>query len=312
MHASLSTIFLTLLSGGGFGLMSLIVLANWLRLGGGLTVVETLVAGIIALALVSAGLISSTLHLANPKNAWRAFTRWRTSWLAREGVFAVAFYPFALLYLAATWIWNTPDNLLAHLAGAGALFFSVITVFSQGMIYAVLRTIRQWNTPLVPTNFLFLGAALGATTLAAVRLTTGGAAGTLVTVAVMLLFMAAVIKTIYYFWIAQPGGPTINTATGFTRATVRILDPGHTAGTFLTEEFGNTVPAQTAMLLKVTVYVLGFIVPAWFLYLALNGGPVFLGPAAALSAFVGIFVERWLFWAEAQHVVNLYHGRQQC
>lgn len=33
---------------------------------------------------------------------------------------------------------------------------------------------------------------------------------------------------------------------------------------------------------------------------------------ALTSAFVGIFIERWLFFAETRHVVNLYHGTQQC
>ena len=32
---------------------------------------------------------------------------------------------------------------------------------------------------------------------------------------------------------------------------------------------------------------------------------------AALSAYAGVFVERWLFFAEARHVVNLYHGFQR-
>ena len=312
MHASISTIFLTLFSGAGFGLMSLTILANWLRLDGGLSVMETLVAGVLALVFVTIGMISSTFHLANPKNAWRAFSRWRTSWLAREGVFAVAFYPFALLYLGAIWLWQDALNPVALIGGIGALLLSLATVFSQGMIYACLRTIRQWNTALIPTGFLFMGFALGATTLAAVRLYTGAGAGALVAMAVALIVGAAIVKAIYYFWIAQPGGPTINTATGFTRAKVRLLDQGHTGGTFLTEEFGHVVAPQAATLLKATVFLLGFLVPAWLLSASLYGASPLFGVAAVISAFVGIYVERWLFWTEAQHVVNLYHGRQQC
>ena len=33
---------------------------------------------------------------------------------------------------------------------------------------------------------------------------------------------------------------------------------------------------------------------------------------AAISAMLGLVVERWLFFAEARHVVNLYHGAQRC
>lgn len=312
MHASISTIILTLFSGAGFGLMSLTVLANWFRLGGGLTVGETLVAGVVALILASIGLLASTFHLANPKNAWRAFARWRTSWLSREGVFSLLFYPFTLLYLADVWYMNGSVNPVGVLAGVGVIFFSVATVFSQGMIYACLRTIRQWNSPLVPTNFLFLGFAMGAVVLAGIRLYNGGESTVLVALAVALLTSAALIKTIYYFWIAQGGGPSINTATGFTRATVRILDPGHTAGTFLTEEFGNTISYEKAIFMKALVYIFGFAAPVWLLFLGLSGASRYLGLLAALSVFVGIYIERWLFWIEAQHVVNLYHGRQQC
>jgi len=38
---------------------------------------------------------------------------------------------------------------------------------------------------------------------------------------------------------------------------------------------------------------------------------IFLVYAAVISAYAGILVERWLFFAEARHVVNLYHGAQR-
>ena len=103
----------------------------------------------------------------------------------------------------------------------------------------------------------------------------------------------------------------MNTATGFTRANVRLLDVGHTAGTFLTEEFGY-IPAQgTVTLFKVLVFVLGFIVPGLIVF-GMTGGDATTAMAwvALISAFLGIGLERWLFFAEARHVVNLYHGAQ--
>jgi DMSO reductase anchor subunit len=43
--------------------------------------------------------------------------------------------------------------------------------------------------------------------------------------------------------------------------------------------------------------------------LPLNG---WLGvPIAWLLCMTGIFVERWLFFAEAQHVVSLYYGAER-
>ena len=39
---------------------------------------------------------------------------------------------------------------------------------------------------------------------------------------------------------------------------------------------------------------------------------IFLCLFAVLLSFTGMLAERWLFFAEAKHVVNLYHGAQKC
>ncbi|MCE5360986.1 dimethyl sulfoxide reductase anchor subunit family protein [Candidatus Igneacidithiobacillus taiwanensis] len=312
MHAALAVILLTLFSGGGFGLMALVAVVNDLHIDGGLSPLQTLVAVLVSLVFVTIGMLSSTAHLANPKNAWRAFTRWRTSWLAREGIFAVAFYPFALAYLAWVFFTGAPEAPVGLFLASIAGVIGLITIFCQGMIYAVLRTIRQWNTPLVPTNFYAMGLAIGATVLAAIRVATGGTAGTFVGIALALIAAVAVLKAIYYFWIARPAGPTIRTATGFNRFTVRILDQGHTFGTFLTEEFGHTLPRDKARGIKVIMYIFAVIIPILALAIALADGSVWAAVVAAVSIVFGLGVERWLFFVEAQHVVNLYHGRQRC
>jgi DMSO reductase anchor subunit len=144
-HASsvFSHIF-TVSSGAGFGLFSLLYIADVFKLGGGFNSEHLLIGGIMALALIVFGLLSSTFHLANPKNAWRAFNRFRTSWLSREGVFAVAFMPLALAYLLCIWL-DAPQTLRFGF-GFVAAVLAWITVFSTGMIYACLKTIRQWHT----------------------------------------------------------------------------------------------------------------------------------------------------------------------
>lgn len=312
MHAALAVIFLTLFSGGGFGLMALVAVVNDLHIDGGLSPLQTLIAVLVSLVFVTIGMLSSTAHLANPKNAWRAFTRWRTSWLAREGVFAVAYYPFAAAYLLWVFFTGAPEAtvglILASIAGA----IGLITIFCQGMIYAVLRTIRQWNTPLVPANFYAMGLATGATVLAAIRVLTGGPASTFIGIALALIAAVAVLKAIYYFWISRPAGPTIRTATGFNRFTVRILDQGHTFGSFLTEEFGHTLPRDKARGIKVIMYIFAVIIPIFALAFALTDQSALAAVIAAVSIVFGLGVERWLFFVEAQHVVNLYHGRQRC
>jgi DMSO reductase anchor subunit len=310
MHPAFSVIFFTVSSGAGFGLFALLVLADFLGLGGGLSVDQKLTAGSLALFLVAAGLSSSVFHLANPKNAWRAFSRYRTSWLSREGVFAVLFYPFAIAYLGLTWLDMSQFATIKMVFGVLAATLAWVTIFSTGMIYACLKTIRQWNSPLVPANYLALGHFLGGLLLLIIVNDGMVKMDSYIAISIALTVVAGVLKAIYYFWIAKPGATsTINTATGFTRGTVRLLDTGHTHGTFLTEEFGFKIARQYSIMLKIVVYVLGFVIPVAMLSIGLTSqSDIYF---VVIIAILGVVAERWLFFAEARHVVNLYHGAQR-
>lgn len=312
MHPAMSVIFFTVASGAGFGLFSLLYIADVFSLGGGFNREQLLMGGVMSLVLIVLGLLSSTFHLANPKNAWRAFNRFRTSWLSREGVFAVIFMPLALAYLLC--IWFDAPQILRFSIGFIAAVLAWITVFSTGMIYACLKTIRQWHTPLVPANYLALGYASGS-----LLLLLGAVVAELDTIpflamSALIVSVAAVLKAIYYFWIGSPGmSPTINTATGLTRAGVKILDTGHTHGTFLTQEFGFQLARKRAGILRIAVFVVGFGIPALMLIsLFQQGDNLWTASIALLAIMLGTATERWLFFAEARHVVNLYHGAQRC
>jgi DMSO reductase anchor subunit len=315
VHPAFSVIFFTVSSGAGFGLFALLYLADVMRLGGGLSEEKIAITGAIALVFIIAGLLSSVAHLANPKNAWRAFSRFRTSWLSREGVFSVVFFPFAFGYLLLSWLSLSIPSLevLRLIAGGVATLLAWITIFSTGMIYASLKTIRQWNTPLVPVNYLAMGHFSGALMLLVVATWIGLALQPFVYLAGSLLISSALLKVVYYFWIAEPGASSsIQTATGFTRAQVKLLDTGNTHGTFLTQEFGFQLARRYAVVLKISVFALGFVLPLGLL-LALSGQPSLLWACVITAlALLGLGLERWLFFAEARHVVNLYHGAQRC
>lgn len=312
MHPAFSVIFFTVASGAGFGLFSLLYIADVFHLGGGFTREQLVVGGVIALALIVFGLLSSTFHLANPKNAWRAFNRFRTSWLSREGVFAVLFMPLALGYLFC--IWFDAPALLRIGIGFFASVLAWITVFSTGMIYACLKTIRQWHTPLVPANYLALGYASGSLLLLLGAVIARLDTTPYIALSALIVSIAAVLKAIYYFWIGSPSlSPTINTATGFTRAGVKLLDTGHTHGTFLTQEFGFQLGRKQGKLLRTLVFVIGFGIPGLMLVSIFQQPDGLFAASIALAAIMlGASVERWLFFAEARHVVNLYHGAQRC
>lgn len=313
MHPALSVIFFTVASGAGFGLVMLTVALDLLGGVPGLGVPGTLAAIIIGVVLATAGLLASTLHLANPKNAWRAFFRFRTSWLSREGVFSVLFYPCVATYALGLWLTGGASHAVwTAFAGVLVLLLALATVFATGMIYASLRTIPQWNSPLVPANYLLLSLASGAVLLTGVTVYFGGAPEVAAMLALALLVTAGLAKAVYFFWIGKPQGPTINTAVGVTRARVKLLEAGQSSDSFLNREFSYEAAAARILQLRVVVHVCGFILPFLLLVALLRTGAAPLALLAPALLGVGLLAERWLFFAEARHVVNLFYGRQQC
>ncbi|MFK8079841.1 MAG: dimethyl sulfoxide reductase anchor subunit family protein [Granulosicoccus sp.] len=309
MHPAISVIFFTVTAGAGYGLLFILAFAQIADLSEAISPDQLTFMGIAGLFLVTAGLVSSTFHLSNPKNAWRSFTRFKTSWLSREAVFAVLFYPVSLVWLALQFFTgnSTATSFFALIMAAMAL----VIMFCTAMIYASLKTIRQWHTPLTPVNYVLLGLLLGALILAMMFAQQGLDVGRLLGFSLVVLVLAALVKVVYFFWIGTPAGPTINTALGFTRATVKLLDVGHASDTFHTKEFGYQVDRVRLIWLRFISVGLAFVLPL-LLVTGVLGGVTFgtLG-LAAISAYAGVFIERWLFFAEARHVVNLYHGAQR-
>ncbi len=320
MKPAFSVLFFTVTSGIGYGLLIWLLMLQILH-GEIVYLPLLLVAGFIGLGFATLGLLSSTLHLANPKNAWRAFSRFRTSWLSREGVFAVLFYPVILLYAYLLYIANGEMNWLALVIGVVAIAIALATVYSTGMIYASLKPIRQWHHPLVTPIYLLLSLSSGALALLLIEtlffsdqpsLYTGRGAIVFLVVAAI----SALVKLWYFQSIGKPEGLSIDKATGFSQAQVRLLDAGHNAGTFLSKEFVFQVEAKKLFRLRWVALGLAFLVPILLTMLLHLFGVSSLAAmvlilAAFISMYAGLLVERWLFFAEARHVVRLYHGDQR-
>lgn len=303
MKPVFSVILFTVSSGAGLGLLALLVLADLVS--DALTPRTLLVGGAVALVLVTVGLLSSTFHLANPRNAWRAVTQFRRSWLSREGVFAILLYPVAFGYFASV-AWGTPGAGRTILALA-TLGLAWATLFCTGMIYACLKTIPRWHSPLVPVNYVLLGHFSGALLLLALTRLQEGAATGLALLALALLVLAGIGKLVYFLkFRAHPGSHTLGGAIGMTAARAKLLDAGHSHGTFLTSEFGFRLARERAAALRWFFFAASFALPVVVLLVWPQAAIV-----AALACLVGLFVERWLFFAEAQHVVRLYHGQQR-
>lgn len=308
MRPALSVIFFTVLSGAGLGLFALLAsvqAAGWPAvLGPGMH----FAAATLAVALVAAGLVSSTFHLANPKNAWRAATQFRYSWLSREAVLALLFFPIALGYLAAVRL-HLPFALQTTLGLAGvALAWAIL--FCTGMIYACLKTIPQWHTPLVPAAFFVNGHLSGSLILSALAAADGKPTGGYAALVLISLAAAGTIKWVYFrrFGPARRGAHSLSSAIGMTAARVKLLDAGHTHGTFLTHEFVFRLGRERALQLRALFFALSLLVPAFVVGLGVSSAWAFA--SIALLCLIGLLVERWLFFAEAQHVVRLFHGQQ--
>lgn len=313
MHPAYSVIFFTTASGAGYGLLF------WL---GVLAAVGMLpatrglgIAGLgVALALVTTGLLSSTFHLGRPERAWRAFSQWRTSWLSREGVAAVATYAPAAL-LAYGWIVQERTDGVYALAGLVMAALALATVYCTGMIYQSLPTIRAWSLPIVTRIYLVLALASGAVLLVALLALVAGSVGKPVLwIAVLGLMAAWVMKTTYWLEIDQErAGLTAGQATGLGRlGTVRQLEQPHTQANFVMREMGYRVARKHAQKLRSISVLLAFFLPSVAIVLMLASSPLVALVLACIAPLVmgaGLILERWLFFAEAVHVSMLFYGR---
>ena len=166
MHPAYSVIFFTVASGAGYGLLATLAVlgvANALPASAGFAWTSL----VAAFALITVGLLASTVHLGHPERAWRAISQWRSSWLSREGLLAILTYPVAAIF-AVGWLFLADgDGELARLDGwvrAAALATAVLalaTVLATAMIYRSLAPIHQWHNDWVPAGYLGLGAMSG-------------------------------------------------------------------------------------------------------------------------------------------------------
>ena len=247
----------------------------------------------IGFALAVGGLISSTFHLGRPERAIKAFTQWRSSWLSREAWCAVAALTFMGLYGFFLVFFQTQ---IAVLGWIGAVF-CLLTVYTTSMIYAQLKTVPRWNTGMTSALFLALSIAGGALLSGRVK------------VALILLLVAGGLQ--FLWWRGgdsrfKESGTDIQTATGLGRiGSVRAFEPPHTGTNYLLNEMVYTIGRRHAEKLRLIALVLMLVVPVFLLLLPF---PHVFGVLALLSHVAGVLVSRWLFFAEAEHVVGLYYG----
>lgn len=308
MRPALSVIVFTTLSGMGYGLLFWLGLRYaWRPLP--LSAEYALILFWLALGLVTLGLIASMFHLGRPLRAWRAFSQWRTSWLSREGVLALATYvPAGVL------AWSVDQGEFgapARLAAAALAALSLGTVIATAMIYASLRPIPAWRHWAVLPVYLGFALAGGGGWLLSLLSMTGWRPGAgLLGVALALPAALLLLKLVYWRDLRRPLPADRAAAVGLPPGTqVRPFEAPHTEANFVTREMVFSVARRYALALRIVAAVLFAAVPAAVLAQALSGSMPATGTwlLATGALWLGSVVERWLFFAEARHVAAVYY-----
>jgi len=314
MHPARSVIFFTIASGAGYGLLIALFAFSVLS---DAPADNSFAVGAFGSAffLIVSGLLSSTFHLGHPGRAWRALSQWRTSWLSREGVTALLTFIPAALFLYS-WLTFGMASLYTLATGAMTAILSLATVYCTAMIYASLKAIPAWRNiwtlPVylsfsIMTGTVLLNFMAELFALQTSRLPLYSAIGFL---AFGYLFKG-------FYWVFQRRAPavaTIQAAIGLKGKTVRQLDPPHDSANYLMDEMGYRIARKHSQQLWPLSIFFGFLTPTTILALSFYnnlGSDIIPAGLALIYMTLGVVIERWLFFAEAKHVVTLYYGEEK-
>jgi DMSO reductase anchor subunit len=335
MRPTFSIIFFTVLSGAGYGLLFLLglgfaggisMLPMTITTQGDFGVVcysdepRTLFALSLAVGVLlsTMGLFASVAHLGQPLRAWRAFSQWRSSWLSREGIASLlTFVPIVVI----AWLLYSHEHDEARdalrLWGLLLAIGCFATVFCTGHIYSCLKPIRAWHNPYVVPGYLLFGLYSGALWFGVIgRHMAANVVATHLAAFISLLACTIVVAPAcawlkWRYWRSLDSMPAISAgaATGLDRlGSVRSFEQPHTEENYLTHEMGFVLARKHSLKLRRIALWLILLAPVAAVLL-----PVVLGPAGAwlavLAGMGGVFVERWLLFAEAKHAVMAYYAR---
>jgi DMSO reductase anchor subunit len=321
MHPAFSVIFLTTLIGTGQGLF----LA--LYTGESYAAVELLpdqphkfyVAGsIVSVLLLIGGLLASFFHLGHPERAWRAASKWRTSWLSREVIVLPVVIGLVFIYGLLHFLgWDVDmigldsrfQGLLTLIVGAAAVGATFALYISTGMIYACIKFLQEWATPLTVINYTLLGTASGFT------LATGfsdyfvpelrnfyGTWAIIITLTAMVTRTASLIRN-----ARIRRRSSLQSAIGVRHTRISQRSQGLMGGSFNTREFFHQAPMMIFRSIKWIFMLLTFVVPVMLIIWGLASGSTVTLLSAFIVQYAGLIAERWFFFAQANHPQNLYY-----
>ncbi|GAC1431892.1 MAG: dimethyl sulfoxide reductase anchor subunit [Burkholderiaceae bacterium] len=318
MNPAFPVIFLTTLIGVGQGLFLALYGVELLGLSGTVAVPDDRTFGAlgsaIALMFLAGGLAASFLHLGHPERAWRAAAMWRTSWLSREVIVLPSFMVLVGLYGLSQYVgWHAGFDHTASLAalvvGVTGLIMCGVLFVCTGMIYACIRFLQEWASPLTLVNYFLLGSASGFTLACGFAGMTAPQYTRILGSAAILLTVAGFVSrsaSLYRNARIKPKS-SLQTATGIHHPRIVQKAQGSMGGSFNTREYFHRKSPFFFRSVKWIFLVLVFPVPIMLLGAGLATAWVPLFVAAFVIQYAGLIAERWFFFAQANHPQNLYY-----
>jgi DMSO reductase anchor subunit len=322
MHPAFSVVFLTTLIGVGQGLFLALYTGQLYSVVKVLPVQDSAnfygLGSLIAIAFLAMGLLSSFFHLGHPERAWRSAARWRTSWLSREVIVLPAFMGMTGIYGLIHYLDLNPvlftfretfEIDLSLLVGAANTVLAFTLFLCTGMIYACIKFLQEWATPLTVVNYTLLGSASGfmlATVFASHQgseLTTfyGGWA-IILTLAALVTRASSLIRN-----ARIKHRSTLQTAIGVRHARIEQKAQGFMSGSFNTREYFHGTSPAVFSAIKWLFLATVFPVPLFLLSLGLTANVLLLFGMAFAIQYTGLLAERWFFFAQSNHPQNLYY-----
>jgi len=322
MHPAFSIIFLTTLIGVGQGLFLALYSGQLYSVFKLLPQQDSVhfyaLGSLLALLFLVAGLFGSFFHLGRPERAWLSASSWRTSWMSREVIVLPAFMGSVAVWGLMHYLgWNPllltlSENInidLSLIVGAVATLLCFTLFLCTGMIYACIKMLQEWATPLTVINYTLLGGSSGfilATVFAAWQgsgiIWFFGGWSVILTILAFISRTASLIRNARLIHKS-----TLESAIGIRHSSIEQKAQGSMAGSFNTREYFHGVSQRKYKSVKWIFLVLVFPLPLILVSVGLGAHLIGLLIAAFLVQYIGMLMERWFFFAQANHPQNLYY-----
>jgi DMSO reductase anchor subunit len=177
------------------------------------------------------------------------------------------------------------------------------------MIYACIKFLQEWASPLTVINYLLLGTASGFTLAAAYSAFAAPAMiefyavwAIIITLAALVMRVSALLRN-----ARIKHKSSLQTAIGVRHVRIVQKAQGQMGGSFNTRDFFHHASVAAFRSVKWLFLILVFVVPVALLWAGLSTHAQALLATAFVAQYLGLLLERWFFFAQANHPQNLYY-----